>query len=878
MKAFFIYCLPLLFYMNAGAQAGLPPRYIAGGELYYTYQGMHNGAHVYRVAARFYAKCDRAPFANSITVSVFERLTNVLVKKVDAPLNNKTTKNPPGDAFSDCVVNPPSLCTVEAIYSFEVSLPPNANGYLLACFAPGYRIDNLVNLTGGELFATYTAEIPGGSAAANSSFSIAGDDRVVSCVNSKFEYRFGATDYDGDELRYYLCGAYQAGLNVDGNIDPLAPPPFRTSIYAPNFSSSVPLGANITVDERSGLMTGLAPGKGNYVVCICVAEYRNGVLIATQRKEIHVEVAPCEIAKASLLPEYLLCKDNSTIQLSNLSSGFRVEGFYWQISNSEGVVLHTDKQPTVAFTFKDTGVYNIKLVINKGVNECVDSATAIAKVYPGLKPDFIFSGDCVGRPTTFSNTSTASLGQINYWQWNFGDDVWGNAAHGIPDVTKEFNPIYPYQSSGPKKVQMVVGTSYGCRDTLRRTINILPKPALTMFSRAQLICVGDTAALFAHAPEGGNFTWSPQVNMVGGNTDKPLVWPAVTTVYHVLLDKDGCQNKDSVTVRLIDQVSVQAMRDTVICQGDSIQLKVASDGQTFSWTNVAPEKAALRNPVTTINATTDFEVTASIGGCKAKDTVRVVAVPYPVVNAGADTIICDQASVQLRGRSDGSSITWSPASTLSASNILEPIAAPKQTTSYILTAIDTKGCPKPSSDTVRVTVLPPIQAFAGKDTTALIGLPLQLNASGGVAYEWSPAIGLSATNIPNPVANYSSPSERIRYKVRMVNEAGCADSAYVNVKVVAAKPTIFVPNAFTPNGDGRNDNLKPIALGMQQIEYFNIYNRWGQLVFSSKNNGQGWDGKVGGVLQRTGVFSWAMKATDIEGKPYFLKGTVTLIR
>jgi gliding motility-associated-like protein len=878
MKAFFFSCLLLLLGIKASAQSGPPPEYIAGGEMFYSYQGMHNGAHVYRATLRCYAKCSNAPFGRSINVSVFDRLTHALVKRFSAPLSNTASENPPGDSGSDCIVNPPSLCTVIAFYSFEVSLPPNANGYVLSAVAPGYRIANLVNFQAGNILATYTAEIPGGTAAVNSSFSIAGDDRVVTCANSSFSYRFGATDFEGDELRYYLCGAYEAGLNADGLLDPLAPPPFQSTLYAPNYSSSMPLGANVKVDEQSGVMTGLAPGKGNYVVCVCIGEYRNGVLIATQRKEIHVEVAPCEITKASLLPEYLLCKENSTLQLSNLSSGFRVERYSWQISSKDGAVLFSDKQPAVAYTFKDTGVYNIKLVINKGVNNCVDSATAIAKVYPGLKPDFIFSGDCASRPTSFTNTSTASLGQINYWKWNFGDDVWGSPAHGISDVTGAFNPSYQYQNGGPKQVQLVVGTNYGCRDTLRRTINITPKPALNTIYKERLICVGDTAQLWAFAPGGGNFSWSPQINMVNGNMDKPLVSPAVTTVYHVLLDKDGCQNRDSVTVRLIDKVHLQAMKDTLVCQGDSIQLKVASDGLAYSWTNVAPQKATLRNPVTTVHTTTDFIVTAFIGGCSAKDTVRVIAVPYPVVHAGADTIICDQTSALLRGRSDGGTITWSPAATLSEPNIPEPIARPKQTTSYVLTAIDTRGCPKPASDTVVVTVLPPIQPFAGRDTTALVGLPLQLQARGGVAYEWSPATALSATNIPNPVAYYNAPDEGIKYKVKVLNEAGCADSAAITVKVVLSRPAIFVPNAFTPNQDGRNDNLRPIAIGMQRIEYFNIYNRWGQLVFSTKMSGQGWDGKVGGQMQSTGVFTWAVKAVDIEGKPYFQKGTVVLIR
>jgi gliding motility-associated-like protein len=885
MRTFFSFCLLLLLFTKLSAQK--PPHYVAGGQVYYTYVGMQNGEHVYYVTFQCYRTCAGAHVPSAI-ISIYDRVTNVLVKSVEAALSNVSEMRQEGNSLNDCLANPVSLCYVEATYATVISLPVSVNGYTIACIPkplsedkPVYRAEGITNLfEWGYVLATYTAEIPGGAAAANNSPIISVGDLTVNCENSSFSSSFGAFDFDGDDLRYYLCDAYRAGLNADNYPDPMAPPPFQPVIYANNFSGSRPLGPNVTMDmdEKLGILKGVTPGKGSYLVCVCVGEYRNGVLIATHRREFQIDITSCLVAKASLLPEYLLCKDNNTLQLSNLSSGFRVEAFSWQISNSSGIILYTDNKPTVSYTFKDTGVYNIKLVINKGANQCIDSVTSIAKVYPGLKPDFIFSGDCIGKPTSFTNTSTASLGQINYWKWDFGDGgAWGNAAYSWPDVTGEFSPTYQYRSYGPSTVQLVVGTTYGCRDTLRRTINILNRPRLNTVYKDKLICVGDTAELWAYAPGGGNFSWSPQINMVNSNTDKPLVSPTVTTTYHVLLDDNGCQNRDSVRVQVTDKVFVQAMNDTIICQDDAIELKIISDALSYSWTNVSPENATLRNPRTVTNTTTDYVVTASIGGCSAKDTVRVRTVPYPKVNAGADVMICDQTSAQLVGITDGSSFTWSPATTLSQPGILNPVAYPKQTTPYVLTAFGTGGCPKPSSDTVLVTVLPPIQPFAGRDTTALVGLPMQLNASGGISYEWSPATGLSATNVRNPVANYNSPSEGIKYKVKILNQAGCADSAYITVKVFAAKPQVLVPTAFTPNGDGKNDVLRPIALGMR-LEYFQVYNRWGELVFSTRTTGDGWDGRVGGQSQNTGVFTWVVKAVDNDGKSFLQKGSVTLIR
>jgi gliding motility-associated-like protein len=267
-----------------------------------------------------------------------------------------------------------------------------------------------------------------------------------------------------------------------------------------------------------------------------------------------------------------------------------------------------------------------------------------------------------------------------------------------------------------------------------------------------------------------------------------------------------------------------------------------------------------------------------IGSCSASDHINVRAVPYPVAKAGDDILICFNTSVQLQASSDGTSYGWTPPSSLTNAETLNPVATPQGSTEYIFFAFDTKGCPKPGRDSLLVTVLPDIIAFAGRDTAVVTGQPLQFNAFGGVKYTWVPATGLSAGDIANPVGIYNFPSTGILYKLYVYNEANCLDSAFVTVKVFNTKPSVFVPTAFTPNGDGKNDKLRPIAAGMKNIEYFNIYNRWGTLVFSTHTSGDGWDGTIGGQLQATGTFVWIVKGSDYNGTPYFQKGITTLIR
>ena len=176
-----------------------------------------------------------------------------------------------------------------------------------------------------------------------------------------------------------------------------------------------------------------------------------------------------------------------------------------------------------------------------------------------------------------------------------------------------------------------------------------------------------------------------------------------------------------------------------------------------------------------------------------------------------------------------------------------------------------------------INVNPKILAYAGKDTSVTVGQPLQFNASGGTSYLWSPSFGLNNVNIHNPVGIYFSEIDSIRYKV-IVSENNCSDSAFVKVKVFKNGPYLYVPSAFTPNRDGLNDVIRPIPVGIKKINYFRIYNRWGQMVFSTSTIGRGWDGNIGGREQGTATFVWIASATDYRNNVIYQKGIVTLIK
>ncbi len=190
----------------------------------------------------------------------------------------------------------------------------------------------------------------------------------------------------------------------------------------------------------------------------------------------------------------------------------------------------------------------------------------------------------------------------------------------------------------------------------------------------------------------------------------------------------------------------------------------------------------------------------------------------------------------------------------------------------IMFAVSDDGCKSDTAGSI-ITVLK-TNAYAGRDTIMTIGQSLQLYGSGGESYQWQPPTGLNDNNIAAPLAIIQGD---IDYVLTAYTSIGCATSDTIHIKAYKG-PTIYVPSAFTPNNDGRNDRFRAVPVGITTIYFFNVYNRFGQLVYSSKDVRQGWDGTFNGQDQPMGTYVWMLKGLDYLGKEHFEKGTVTLIR
>lgn len=183
-----------------------------------------------------------------------------------------------------------------------------------------------------------------------------------------------------------------------------------------------------------------------------------------------------------------------------------------------------------------------------------------------------------------------------------------------------------------------------------------------------------------------------------------------------------------------------------------------------------------------------------------------------------------------------------------------------------LWAIATNGC---SSDTVEKSVRIAQAFLLAKDTSVMRNQPAQLNVRTNGSVVWSPPVGLSDAFVANPTAILSTDQT---FTITATTPEGCTAMDTMRVKVFTG-PTVYVPSAFSPNGDGKNDLFLPVYVGMKELRQFSVFNRWGQKVFETASTARGWDGR-----DASGTYVWLVQAVDYRGHSLTLKGTVTVIR
>lgn len=353
-------------------------------------------------------------------------------------------------------------------------------------------------------------------------------------------------------------------------------------------------------------------------------------------------------------------------------------------------------------------------------------------------------------------------------------------------------------------------------------------------------------------------------------------------------DAKGCTSTSNATVVLIDNMFLTPEADITICVESSATFNPQTNPETsvFLWRSTnAPAStianASIKNATVTPTDTSTYILNAKWGTCVREDTITVNVLHKPVPNAGKDTAICNISYAILRGSASNLSGTvnyaWSPATNMQflALPVTRVYPAGNDTTyTYTLTVTDNYGCKFSVTDQVNVRVQPPVPAYAGNDTIAVKAVPHQLFGSGGDVYLWSPSFPLNNPFAQNPLASLENDQ---KFVLKVTDFAGCIGYDTVFIKVYFG-PTYYIPNAFSPNGDGLNDIFRAIPVGIANTEWFRIFNRYGEMVFQTNQWLKGWDGTYKGKKQAMGAYIWIIKGTDRNGKSLEMKGTVMLVQ
>ena len=456
------------------------------------------------------------------------------------------------------------------------------------------------------------------------------------------------------------------------------------------------------------------------------------------------------------------------------------------------------------------------------------------------------------------------------------------------------------------------------KDTL--AVNTDPPTVAGSVGSPNEVCAGsNTNVLSVSGNRGSVLNWIASTNN-GASwttlTDTTVQYTAqdlsATTLYSAVVQNGASCEVDtsSATLITVDPKSVGGQLDPsnmLFCTGQFKGAVLNANGEvgtvlnwqysqdTTNWVDFTPANTATDYNIVGITSSTQYRLIVKSGVCP-QDTSSIAYVallsalfPQAAIDP-TDTTICYGTKAPLSAAiSIGTSYTWTNAATLtnpgngtieSTPYYINAIAAPKDTTTYVLN-IQNAGCPNALLDTFQVNVYPQIFVNAGNDTSVVIGEPLQLNAYSsdpGDAFTWTPTLDLNNPNISDPVAILSSNTDSITYLVTATSPAyGCTGTAAITVKVFRTGPDIFVPNAFTPGGT-TNSIFRPVPVGIASLKFFRVYNRFGQLVYSTSVVGQGWDGYLNGKLQDPGTYVWMVQGTTYTGKTIFHKGVMILVR
>jgi gliding motility-associated-like protein len=551
--------------------ATLPARHIIGGVI--TYECLGDGN--YEFTMKLYRDCnctECADFDRPAFIAIYRctgedcrslRQTNFL-HRLDVPIQSITRVDAPD---YPCLI-PPNICVQEGIYRFRLSdygirLPVSEDSYHISyqrC-CRNITINNIVrpDNTG----ATYTIEItPEGQQVCNNSPVFDDFPPTVICANAPLNFDHSATDKDGDQLVYEFCPPLAGGGPGLSNFEyltctgaqpsPACPPPYNpVTFILPTYTPARPMGGDpvVRIDPNTGIIFGTPRVLGQFVVGVCVKEYRDGVLLSTVFRDFQFNVASCEpTVVASILEDRKIddrkfvvnsCGD-LTINFVNQSFQRQFISYYeWRFNINGATEIFRDWSPSI--TFPGVGVYEGQLILNPNT-ECGDTAEIFVNLFPAIEADFEFQYDtCVAGPVQFTDRSQTGAQRITDWDWSLGD--------GSDAIIQ--NPRHTYGLPGDFPVNLRVIDNNECQDDITKIVEYFPAPALVIVEPSAFRGCAPQDIFFNNLSTPIDETYTVRWNFGDGGTSADISpWhryenPGIFDVSVTITSPIGCQTEAS---------------------------------------------------------------------------------------------------------------------------------------------------------------------------------------------------------------------------------------------------------------------------------------------------------------------------------------------
>jgi len=515
-----------------------------------------------------------------------------------------------------------------------------------------------------------------------------------------------------------------------------------------------------------------------------------------------------------------------------------------------------------------------------GSSNCNLGAIKIDFNMPVVVADFLMPNViCLPDTVFFENYSQLISSQTDI-TWHFGDGT----------SSTVWEPHHLYQNTGYYEVTLIVHDLGSCNlsDTLRKRILVLSNTSSTL--PIVNICEGDFAQLGIPPSIGVDYLWSPAGSVSNPTISNPIATPEQSTTYTLIASTEACVDTltQQVDVHTLDAVFTGI---SVICLGDSVLLSLdvtSSDSYQVDWSETIDFQNILFGGGDNIYIMPShsgyYYGRVTTGFCTRIVTVYITVKQLTISNV-QDYLLCFEDYLELGISCSGGTLPyqydWRLSDGTTASET-HPHVSPQHSTDYTVTITDAMGCHSTASGhiTVREGTFPePLNAWCTLcEVIAYHETTLYATDYGtDYTYQWTPSATTSSPNQPATVVNLT---ETTTYTITVTDTFGCVRSDTVTIKVnpiVCGTPFVFIPNSFTPNGDGRNDILY-VRSDILDVCYFVIYNRWGEKLFETHDQNIGWDGTFKQKDCPRGTYDYYFKGKCKDGDELELKGNVTLIR